>query len=177
MKLSLTLFCLLAGTRAVLGALTPAEADSLQFMREEEKLAHDVYVVLYDAYGDAQFGNISLSEQRHTNSVLSLMTLYGVEDTAIDEPGVFLNPVLQAMYDDLIAYGLVSRVAAFEVGVMIEETDIADLDEALSYTTNPDLIRVFSNLQAGSYNHLDAFTRGLDALTSTSKGGKSKGRR
>jgi hypothetical protein len=161
MKLKTTLICLLAGARLMAGGLTDTEADSLQFMREEEKLARDVYLALYDVYGDAPFTNIARSEQRHMDSVLTVMELYGIADPALAGPGEFTNPDLQDLYDTLMAKGMESRAAAFQVGILVEETDIADLDEALESTENPDLIRVFSNLRRGSENHLSAFTRAL----------------
>ena len=176
MKFKVTLMFLLAGTRLVLGSLTHAEVNDLQFMREEEKLARDVYIVLYEVLGDSQFGNIAQSEQRHMDSILYLMNLYGVEDPMIDEVGAFANAEIQVLYNDLIDLGLGNRIAAFEVGITIEEVDIADLDAAIAGTENPDLIRVFTNLRDGSYNHLAAFTKGLEALTSTGKGKKNRGR-
>ena len=50
-----------AAAQAIVAPTTvsPAEAASLQFMREEEKLAHDVYVTLYEQWGLRVFNNIS----------------------------------------------------------------------------------------------------------------------
>lgn len=165
MKIKTTLLCLLAGARLMAGDLTVAEANSLQFMREEEKLARDVYLALYDVYGDAPFANIAGSEQRHMDSVLTVMDLYGIPDPTLADQGKFTNPDLQEMYDSLIAQSMESRAAAFQVGILVEETDIADLDEALEATDNPDLVRVFTNLRRGSVNHLAAFSRALATET------------
>ena len=52
------------GTTPVLSA---KEASDLIFLREEEKLARDVYLALYDAWGTPIFLNISSSEQKHTS--------------------------------------------------------------------------------------------------------------
>lgn len=52
--------------------LSAAEENSLAFMREEEKLARDVYNALYSIYGTNIFSNIGASEQTHTDAVLSL---------------------------------------------------------------------------------------------------------
>ena len=165
MKLKTTLFYLLAGARLMAADLTDAEADSLRFMREEEKLARDVYSALYDVYGDAPFTNIARSEQRHMDSVLTLIELYGIPDPALAEPGQFTNPELQGLYDFLIAQGMQSRAAAFQVGILVEETDIADLDEALEATNKADLVRLFTNLRRGSVNHLAAFSSALATET------------
>ena len=161
MKIPSTIIFLMAASHAMLGSLTPTEVESLQFMREEEKLARDVYLHLYTVHGAAQFSNIAKSEQRHMDAILYLMEQYGVADTALAESGKFTNPDLQALYDSLVASGEESLTAAFNVGVLIEETDIADLDVAIAATENADLVQVISNLRKGSYNHLGAFTRAL----------------
>jgi hypothetical protein len=59
-----------AAAQAIVAPTTvgPEEAASLQFMREEEKLAHDVYVTLYEQWGLRVFNNISRSEQQHTEA-------------------------------------------------------------------------------------------------------------
>ena len=54
--------------------------------------------------------------------------------------------------------GVLSRKEALEVGVVIEVTDIDDLDQALASTTRTDIRKVYTNLRTGSCNHLDAFS-------------------
>lgn len=134
-------------------------------MREEEKLAYDVYSHLFTIHKDRPFSNISSAESRHTNAILGLMQTYGVKDPGSSQQGKFHNPELQALHDTLITLGESSREMAFMVGVIIEETDIADLDASISNTSNPDLIRVYENLRAGSYRHLNAFRSGLERLS------------
>lgn len=138
--------------------LTQEEIDGLLWMREEEKLARDVYLTLYEMYGLQIFQNIASSEQMHMDAVLSLLEKYGIEDPAVDEVGVFTNPELQALYDQLIAMGSQSVEDALKVGALIEETDIKDLEEWIAKTDNADIIQVYENLMAGSENHLRAFT-------------------
>lgn len=53
--------------------------------------------------------------------------------------------------------------------MLIEETDIEDLDEALSATENPSVSRVLTNLRRGSSNHLAAFTRALGTIATFEK--------
>lgn len=146
--------------------LSSDEIEGLQLMREEEKLAHDVYVHLHELYGDQPFCNISQAEERHTNAILYLMKKFEVVDEGSSVPGKFNNPQLQDLHDKLIALGSESREAAFAVGILIEETDIADLDDAISKTSNPDLIQVYKNLRRGSGNHLNAFQRNLSRVSS-----------
>ena len=104
--------------------LTQAEIDDLKFLREEEKLARDVYLFSYDKYEAAIFNNISQSEQKHMNSVLSLMNKYGIPDSASTEIGVFNNSDLQSLYWSLTAQSDISLIEALKVGATIEDLDI-----------------------------------------------------
>jgi hypothetical protein len=142
---------------------TTEEAEGLLLMREEEKLARDVYLALFEQWEMRVFERIAGSEQRHTDAVAGLLDRFGLEDPFIDEPGVFVDPGLQALYDDLVEQGSESRVAALEVGAMIEELDIADLRDLLAETDRRAIERVYRRLVAGSENHLRAFARSLEA--------------
>lgn len=136
------------------------DAAAIVFMREEEKLARDVYTVLAEAWGLQTFVNITASEQQHMDAVAGLLDAYGIPDpAATTAPGEFRDADLQALYDELIAKGLQSPRDALEVGVLIEETDIADLAERAS--TDPTVQAVWDRLTAGSQNHLRAFTNAL----------------
>lgn len=140
--------------------LSNDEAAGILFMREEEKLARDVYLTLYDEWGLRVFSNIARSEQQHMDAMLTLINLYGLTDPVGNNGvGVFTNPDLQALYDNLATQGLESPAAAIEVGILIEQTDIADLQTRLATTTSPDILRVYGNLLWGSQNHLAAFER------------------
>ena len=115
-------------------ALTPEAAARLAFMREEEKLAHDVYALFaaqYDgnAPGANIFGRIAESETRHMAAVLKLLNTYGLVDPAQPEPGVFLDEDLQALYATLVAVGQQGQVEALGVGVLIEQKDMTDIVE------------------------------------------------
>lgn len=147
------------------GELSAQEAEALLYMREEEKLAHDVYVTLYDLWGVRTFQNIAASEQAHTDSVKALLDRYGLDDPATAQVGVFTNSDLQALYDQLIARGNQSIAEALKVGAAIEEIDILDLESRLSQSENADIQQVFNNLLNGSKNHLRAFTSALQAQT------------
>ena len=149
--------------------LSEKEASDLIFLREEEKLARDVYLTLYDVWGTSIFLNISASEQKHTDAVANLIAKYGLKDPVVDDtPGVFSNPVLAQLYIDLVAQGsqeTASLKDALKVGVFIEELDIHDIEiEMLPDAAQMDVKRVLANLLAGSYNHLDAFNKLLTAL-------------
>jgi len=142
--------------------LTEAEIAGLIYMREEEKLAHDVYLALYDLWGLPLFQNIAGSEQTHTNAVKQLLNTFNIPDPADTSPaGTFTNPDLQALYDDLTAIGEKSLGDALKVGAAIEEIDILDLEEYLTEVQNISIQRVYENLLRGSENHLRAFTSTL----------------
>lgn len=137
--------------------LSQAEADALLFMREEEKLARDVYAALFQTWGLPVFENIQASEQMHMDSVKTLLDVYGLADPASAQAGVFTNPDLQALYDQLVAQGSQSLAEALKVGGAIEEIDILDLQERIAAADNADILQVFNNLLVGSENHLRAF--------------------
>lgn len=147
------------------GALSTEEENDLKFMREEEKLAHDVYTFLYGAWSRNVFDNIASSEQTHTEAVLSLLDRYELADPAEgNAAGVFTNPELQALYDQLINDGSASLIDALIVGALIEEIDLIDIQEAVNRVEdNNDIVLVYENLMKGSRNHLRAFVKNLDA--------------
>lgn len=148
------------------GVLSESEAAALQFMREEEKLAHDVYLALYDKWQQPTFQNIAASEQTHTDAVKALLERYGVADPAVNQPaGQFTNADLQALYDQLVATGQESLASALRVGAAIEEIDILDLKERVAQTDKADIQLVYNNLTTASYNHLRSFVSTLEKRT------------
>ena len=143
--------------------LTQEEIDGILFMREEEKLAHDVYVTFYDLYANKIFLNIAASEQRHTEAVLRLINFYGLEDPAKEGIGEFKNQELQDLYDLLMSMGT-DLISALKVGVLIEETDIEDITALMEQTEVKNILQVYGNLLNGSLNHLKSFESTLDKL-------------
>lgn len=137
--------------------LSTAEADTLLFMREEEKMARDVYLTLYKTWKKTVFKNIAASEQKHMDVVLKKINLFGLTDPALPGVGRFTNPDLQALYDQLIAQGKLSYIDALRAGATIEDVDILDLMIAIEATSNLALKTTYENLLEGSKNHLRAF--------------------
>lgn len=139
------------------------ESESLSYIREEEKLARDVYIVLFQKWNMRVFNNISGSEQKHTSAIKLLLEKYTLEDPATEEIGLFTNPELQSLYNALISKGDSSLVQALLVGAAIEEIDIIDIqDELDNVIDNQDITIVYENLLSGSANHLRAFVRNLE---------------
>ena len=146
-------------TAPLTGSLTPEEQAGLVFMREEEKVARDVYIKMAEKWNTQVFKNILKSEQVHMNSIKILLTRYNITDPVVDNTvGVFTNPELQEMYNALIERGNISAVEALRVGKDIEAEDISDLDNQLqNVAVNADLVRVYNNLKRASNFHLNAF--------------------
>lgn len=139
--------------------LSSAELDTLQYMREEEKLARDVYRVLSNTWGLPIFATIAISEQTHMDTLAAMLEKYGVADPVMsDSTGSFTNPTIASLYEQLVARGNSSSAEAIQVGIFIEETDITDIQQAIAESTHDDLKQAYENLLAGSYNHLQAFT-------------------
>jgi hypothetical protein len=147
-----------------LTVLSEQEIATLQWMREEEKLARDVYLELSAFYPAKVFTNIAAAEQKHFDALGAKLVLYGVEDPAIADVGVFSNPLLQQQHDELLALGIVSYSEALKVGVAIEEADIVDLQLAIDGTNSRPLDRTYQHLLNGSENHLKAFAKLLARL-------------
>ncbi|MCB9433816.1 MAG: DUF2202 domain-containing protein [Ardenticatenaceae bacterium] len=146
--------------------LTADEQDNLIYMREEEKLAHDVYMTLYTQWNLPIFQNIANSEATHTEAIRTLLLRYGLEDPAVNQGlGSFTNETLQALYEQLVAAGSQSLADALTVGATIEDLDIVDLQDSLAQTDKADISLVYENLMKGSRNHLRAFTNTLQQQT------------
>jgi hypothetical protein len=129
-------------------------------MREEEKLAHDLYVVLGAQWNLPIFDNIARSEQRHMDRIAELLERYDIADPTVGRGiGEFTDATLQSLYDKLLAQGKTSAQAALQVGVIVEQTDIADL--TARRTMQPDIQRVYDALTRGSQQHLRAFTANM----------------
>jgi len=141
--------------------LTDSEKADLLYMREEEKLARDVYIKLYEKWNVPIFNNISNSEQTHTDSINFLIVRYGLNDPFVNEIGKFTNEELQALYDSLMEKGNNSLEDALIVGATVEEVDIIDLKEAISNTDKADIKTVYENLMKGSRNHLRSFVSNM----------------
>jgi len=151
-------------TSAVAQGLTDDEAAGLLYMWEEEKLARDVYTVMYEKWGEPIFDTISVSEQVHMDAVKGRLEHYHVTYPATNPPGVFTNGDIQGLYDGFYNEGRFSLLNALQVGVTIEETDMLDLVAELEKTGKKDIIKVYNNLLFGSQKHLGAFNYQLGLL-------------
>ena len=142
--------------------LTKTEASDILFMREEEQLAHDLYIRWAGMYSIPVFSNIAASETMHVNEVQLLIDRYGLQGNQIGNASTgYHNATIQSLYNSLAAQGDANLTSALEASLAVEERDIADLDHALAGTTRADITQVYSNLRRGSENHKSAFLRQL----------------
>lgn len=170
MKHKILMFALTLAVSQAIGqeniSLNKQEKEGLQFMREEEKLARDVYDSMYAKWEVNPFGNIRYSERVHMNRMKGLLDQFKLEDPvglSNDQPGEFRNPEMKKIYRDLVQSGSLSLSDALKAGAKIEELDIADLDIRISQTKNEDVLIAYRFLRMGSENHLRAFVRRLKA--------------
>jgi len=142
-------------------SLSADAAAGLIYMIEEEKMARDLYDAFAEQTGSVVFDRISNSEQRHMDSLLLVAQKAGVDVTAITAAadGVFTNASIQTLYNSLLAQGSVSLDAAYGVGVLVEQTDIADLQDYSADASIGIVGTVYANLEAGSAHHLAAFSQ------------------
>jgi hypothetical protein len=144
--------------------LTPEETATLVWMREEEKMARDLYHAFGLYYADKIFVNIEASEQKHFDAIGKKLELYGIADPALEGYGTFTNPTLGALYLKLLGDGMAGLVPALNVGVVVETTDLTDLEAAIDQTDSKPLLRTYQHLLDGSERHLAAFLRHLKRL-------------
>jgi len=138
-------------------ALTTTEENDLLTLREEEKLARDVYLFSYDKYGVTIFNSIASSEQRHMDKVLTLLNTYQLQDPALPNRGDFANQTLQTLYNDLTAQADISLIEALKVGATIEDLDIRDIEDFENRTDKADILNVYDKLKCGSRNHMRSY--------------------
>jgi hypothetical protein len=155
-----------ASRPAAAATLSSAEAAGLLYMREEEKLAHDVYVLSYERWHTRVFANIIDSETEHMAAMKRLLDSYGLDDPAQGRGvGSFADAALQALFDVLAARSSQSVVEALIVGAEIEEIDLIDIEKRKAEADNADIVQTYANLIEGSKNHLRAFVKVLATMS------------
>ena len=173
-----------AGTEGIV--LDYNEQTHLEFMREEEKLARDVYMELGAMYPKHRiFGKIDDSEQKHTNAVKAMINKYGLDDpNTNDNVGVFTGEdygwyFIEKFYL-LVERVFISELEALYVGAFIEELDMMDINQCPQvivetenginditecgkiYTDNSDVSNLYATLLDGSDSHLEGYVRNIE---------------
>ena len=152
--------------------------DSLTYMKDEERLASDLYLNLYNYYKNysdleiKQLNNIATNTENDQISIIkSLVKRYDLnssepQDVNISR-GVYENQVIQDLYDKFYAIGQNSQEEALKVGCMVEVTDINDLDKYISLAKESnatDIETAFKALRDGSYHNYWTFDQTLKNL-------------
>ena len=170
--------------------LDAVEASHLTFMREEEKLARDVYLTLANMYPDQDVFNTiaTTSEQTHTDTLRDKLAQLDLPDPNPDTNdlpasiGVFLGEdwgwYFTEKFHALTSKAKESELAALYVGALIEELDMNDIGVCpqvmidagypevcgLEYTDESVLINAYRSLIDGSENHLRAYVGQIEAV-------------
>ena len=166
------------------------EAAHLTFMREEEKLARDVYLSFAEMYPEQEvFATIATqSEQTHTDTMRDKLAQYDLPDPNPDTNnlpesiGVFTGEewgwYFNETFTKLIQMGSNSELDALYVGAFIEELDMHDIADCphvmiesgysdpcgLEYTDERALINAYRSLIDGSENHLRDYVGQIEAI-------------
>lgn len=145
-------------------AVTPVQQRHLQFTREEERMARDLYTLFADKYDAVPvFDRISWSEQRHFDAVGNMLVRYDVQDPSAGKAaGVYADAAIQKLYDGWKAQGLKSSDEALQAAIALETRDIADLGELIAKDNPSDVESLYTQLLAASNHHLSAFTAVAD---------------
>ena len=116
---------------------------------------------LLKAKGFSQkFGNITPSEQSHMDLLAGILKTYGIANPTTGlKAGVFKDKNLTALYAKIMKTAPNSSADAIAAGVLIEKTDIADIEKMIKGFTQADIKTVLNSLLSGSQKHLAAFTR------------------
>lgn len=156
-----------------MGPLTDIEVAHVLYMRQEEKLARDVYITFDEVWLGEVFATIAVSEQRHMDAMGRIIAIQELIDPITDDTvGAFAKVEGQdtdfgVLFAELTADGAESYVAALQTGAYLEELDILDLQLCLLDIEDEYLAQVFGNLLGGSSNHLRAFVTALQAAGET----------
>ena len=151
--------------------LSDAEVQGLLFMREEEELARDLYLDIYEATGGhlQTFKNISdKAETKHAEAIRLLLVRANIEDPSTGRHDTYNDPELQELYDTLYENAVVGDdVTTLRVGALVEETDIRDIRDFRDQVSEDqqDIIDTYDNLLCGSRNHLRAFVKEIEDRT------------
>lgn len=159
------------------GSASPELTAMLVQMREEERMARDLYAGFLASYPESRvFSRINLSEQRHFAAVGRLLTAYGITDPATGRAaGSYADAALQSAYDGWKSAGAGSKTAAYQAAVELEKRDIADLEKAIATTTDTEVVRVLNRLLSASKRHLAVYTQAASGAGNGQRQGQGQG--
>lgn len=139
-------------------ALTGSEREGLGFIREEEKVSRDLYLLFFSRTSLDIFQNTARSEQDHMDAVLVLLERFGLEDPGREPAGRFVNQSLQEIYDRLARAPASDSLTA---AANYEEISIIDLQSQIALTGTDEIKATYLGLLAGSQKHLRSYVNAL----------------
>ena len=138
--------------------LDEVETADLLYIVQEERLAYDMYSLLYLEYELAIFQKIAASEEKHVATLSELISKYELTNPNDGmDPGEYENEVLQSFYDEMLAQAMQSKAWAIQTGVTIEEVDIEDLLVFQARVDAKNLVQCYAHLEDASLKHLESF--------------------
>ena len=143
---------------------TGAQRAALRFVAEQERLAMDLFLDLYNEWGDPVLLDLHTAEQTHRDAVVWLLGKYGLPDPAGGLPsGVYDDPELQALSDDLFFIGTERFTGALTAGAILAEASIDELEYQLDVEVDTwDVEFLYDTLLLAERNHLRLFVWRLE---------------
>ncbi len=132
--------------------ITETEAGDLQLLREEEKLARDLFRDWSDR--SELFGAVAHSKQLHFEIVGALLQRHQVTDRTLGGEGLYVFPQLQTLHQELLARGGSTELEALAAGAELHERDLVGLEEAAGRSQLEDVRASLAEIQRGARNHL-----------------------
>jgi hypothetical protein len=125
--------------------LTESEIEALNLALDDEYKALATYQGVLDTFGEvAPFAEITLSEQRHIDALVTQFDKYGIP--VPENPWFGAVPVFTTLSE------------ACQAGVEAEIANVALYEQLFTMTDHQDLLQVFTNLsQASQESHLPEF--------------------
>ncbi|OFW58356.1 MAG: hypothetical protein A2133_01910 [Actinobacteria bacterium RBG_16_64_13] len=135
----------------------------LILLREQVKLARDVYAAMSTRWNTPMFQHAAAVEGPHMASVKLLLDWYRVDDPVrANPPGVFSDRRLQTAYSHLIAQGTPSLEDAYKTGAAIETELITLLLDLTGDSCPRDINLIAQALLTSAQSNLASFTRLVD---------------
>jgi hypothetical protein len=163
-------------TTFALSGVTPAfdstadlTADEIEFIfavREDEKIARDLYISFFGKFGLKPFENIGKAEDNHIKATEKLFDYYEIDYPALSGNGKFENAIRQKLFDSLLLK-VNTELDAFKVMAVLEESNIVEYGAVIKTVVNPNIKMVIENLAKASANHFKAAIRQITALGGT----------
>jgi len=159
----------LAGETPPFDSTADLTADEIEFVyavREDEKVARDLYTLFFEKYSLKVFSTIAKSESNHMRAVEILLDYYEIDFPIPGAYGVFEDSARQTIYDSLVIKGS-TALEGFRVMAQMEEECVISYRNVLADITNSNIKIVIENLGKASENHFKAAIRQVTALGGT----------